>query len=77
MDKWAEELERQFAKSKERHPSQAVKVVPGKCPQCPNIEQEPSDYDVIGNDVFTCGECGISWSATEQGEKVIQDSNGF
>lgn len=44
------------------------------CPTCGNHEEEPADYDIIGQDVFDCGACGTRWAVSEADkEKIIID----
>ncbi len=46
------------------------------CPTCGQREEEPIDYNFIGEDVYHCGACGCSWSVSEATkEKVIIDVN--
>jgi DNA-directed RNA polymerase subunit RPC12/RpoP len=43
------------------------------CPTCKSKEDEPQDYDIIGDDVYICGTCGTKWSQNQKGEKTITD----
>lgn len=51
--------------------------MPDACPACSAPEEEPVDYDVVGNDVFQCGECGIIYAKDSQGNTSIVNSAGF
>lgn len=81
MDKWIEELERDLAKQ----PTTRAPVhtpTENECPGCGTLSPEPFDFDLSGNDLFQCAECGIIWSCpcNEEGgveAPVIVDNGGF
>jgi uncharacterized C2H2 Zn-finger protein len=49
----------------------------GCCPRCGYVEEEAFDYNVLGDDLYQCGQCGIIFAQDEKGKTTIVEDAGF